>query len=228
MRAKDIMTTNVVTVRADMAVPDIAELLLSRNISGVPVTDENGAVVGIVTEGDLIQRAESGPKHTSWWLCLVGDSSRSAENYIKTHGMTAGDVMTRNVLTVDEETPIGDIARIMAERHVKRVPVVSDGELVGIVSRSNLLRGMVTRDSTAMPTADDRTIKDTILEQVGEQGWVSHGTLNVIVTGGVVELWGWVESEQERRALILLAKGIPGVARVEDHLGSLPHYLETS
>jgi len=227
MRAKDIMTANVVTVTADTAVPDIAKLLLSRNISGVPVVDDSGVIVGIISEGDLIQREESKPAHTSWWLRLFGEAE-TAEHYIKTHGMTAADVMTRNVLTVDEETPVGDIARVMAEHRIKRVPVVTDGELVGIVSRSNLLRGMVTRETGTEPTADDRTIKETILHEVGEQGWITHGTLNVIVTGGVVELWGWVESDQERRALLLLAEGVPGVSRVEDHLGSLPQYLENS
>jgi len=116
----------------------------------------------------------------------------------------------------------------MAERHIKRVPVVSDGELVGIVSRSNLLRGMVTRETAGSPSADDRSIKDAILKEVSDQDWVSHGTLNVIVSSGVVELWGWVETLQERQALLLLAKGINGVKRVEDHLGSIPHYLEST
>jgi CBS domain-containing protein len=231
MRAKDIMTENVVTVTRDMGVPDVAKLLLERNISGVPVVDDNGAVVGIVTEGDLIQRkgaGETGSRHSSWWLRLFGDPSDSAGQYIKTHGMRAADIMTRDVLTVDAETPTGDIARIMAERHIKRVPVVCDGLLVGIVSRSNLLRGMVTRESTGSPSADDRSIKDAIQKEVNDQGWVSHGTLNVIVSGGVVELWGWVESAQERRALLLLAEGIDGVKRVEDHLASIPHYLEST
>ena len=231
MRAKDIMTVNVVTVTPDTMVPEIAELLLSRNISGVPVVDGKGAVVGVVSEGDLIQRENNGAagsRHTSWWLRLFGDSSETVGQYIKTHGMRASDVMTRDVQTVDVDTPTGDIARIMAERHIKRVPVLSDGALVGIVSRSNLLRGVVTRESPVSPSADDRTIKDTILREVNDQDWVTHGTLNVIVSGGVVELWGWVESAQERRALLLLAEGIPGVKRVEDHLGSIPHYLEST
>ncbi|MEX2617952.1 MAG: CBS domain-containing protein [Alphaproteobacteria bacterium] len=231
MHAKDIMTANVVTVTRDMSVPDIASLLLTRNISGVPVVDDNGAVVGIVTEGDLIQHedtGEAGERHTSWWLRLFGEPSDSAGHYIKTHGKRAEDVMTRDVVSVDAETPVGDIARIMAERHIKRVPVMSDGALVGIVSRSNLLRGVVTRDTVESPTADDRSIKEAILKEVNDQHWVSHGTLNVIVSGGVVELWGWVESAEERHALVVLAEGMDGVRRVEDHLGSIPRYLEAT
>lgn len=228
MRARDIMTTNVVTVTPETSVPAIAELLLSRNISGVPVTDENGAVVGIVTEGDLIQQGESGATHTSWWLRLFGDSADTAGHYIKTHGKNAADVMTRTVMTMEEDALIGDIARAMAERHIKRIPIVADGQLVGIVSRSNLLRGVLTRETDTGSSTDDREIKDTILKAVNEQGWVTHGTLNVIVSAGGVELWGWVESAAERRALTLLAQDVKGVSRVEDHLGAIPHYLEST
>jgi CBS domain-containing protein len=162
-----------------------------------------------VTKGDLIQRGESGPSHTSRWLRLFGESTDSAVHYIKTHGKSAADVITCNVLTVDEETPVGDIARIMAERHVKRVPVVSDGELVGIVSRSNLLRAIVTREGGGTPTSDDRSIKDTILKQVGEQGWVSHGTLNVIATGGVASCGAGLSRRRNAGRLSFWRRALP-------------------
>ncbi len=212
MRAKDIMTTTVATVSADTSVETIAELMLSRNVSGVPVVDAAGAVLGIVTEGDLMLRQDVGAdsaRHTSWWLRLVSDSKTDASEYIKTHGTHAVEIMTRDIITVDEETPVGDIARILAEKRIKRVPVVRDGVLVGIVSRVNLLRGLASREEAPVsPTIDDRAIKDAILKEVGRQGWLTHGSLNVIVTGGVVELWGWVDTDQERRALIILAASV--------------------
>ena len=232
MQAKDIMTTNVATVRPDTSVEAISKLMLARNVSGVPVVDDNGAIVGIVTEGDLMLRKEvSGDArpHTSWWLRLISDSKTDAMAYIKSHGSRADEVMTRDVTVVKEDTPVGDIARILAEKHIKRVPVMRDGKLVGIVSRINLLRGLASRDEgTATPTVDDRAIKDAILKEVNAQGWITHGSLNVIVTGGVVELWGWVDSREEHHALKLLAEGVKGVKSVEDHLGSIPPYLRDS
>lgn len=228
MLAKDIMTTNVVTVTPDTAVGDISRLMLTRNISGLPVVNDSGAVLGIVTEGDLILRQQTESRQSSWWLRLLADTRTDAGDYIKTHGTRAEEIMTTEVVCVGEETPVGDIARVLAEKRIKRVPVVRDGVLVGIVSRINLLRGLATREESreAAPTPDDRTLKAAILAEVEAQGWITHGSLNVIVTGGVVELWGWVESEKERHALLLLAQGVDGVISVVDHLGHLPPYQQ--
>lgn len=229
MLASDIMTADVVTAAPDSSVESISKLMLKHNISGLPVVDEGGAVLGIVTEGDLIKRQQSDATKssgTSWWLRLLSDQRTDAGDYIKTHGTRAAEIMTRNVVTVSEDTPVGDIARILAEKRIKRVPVVRDGILVGVVSRTNLLRGMASRDAKQVPTQDDRTIKQAILREVEAQGWITHGTLNVIVAGGVVELWGWVDSERERHALMLLARGIDGVQSVVDHLGSMPPYQQ--
>jgi CBS domain-containing protein len=229
MLAKDIMTTNVATVAPDSTVEAISRLMLTRNISGVPVVDEKGAILGIVTEGDLILRPQSdarGAGGTSWWLCLFSDSRTNAADYIKTHGTRADEVMTRDVITVREDAPVGDIARILAEKRIKRVPVVHDGVLVGIVSRTNLLRGMASRDEKKALTQDDRAIRQAILREVEAQDWITHGTLNVIVAGGIVELWGWIETEEERHALLLLARGVDGVQSVVDHLFSMQPYLQ--
>lgn len=230
MRARDIMTTDVVTVSLDTTVEAIAKVLMAKKISGVPVADENGAVLGIVTEGDLIQRQAGGTsnfRQGSWWLRLVGSDEASASDYIKSHGLRASEIMSRKVLTVEEDTPVGDIARILADNRIKRVPVVQDGALVGIVSRSNLLRGLATRGRERKSSVGDRSLKDEILQTVRRQDWVSHGSLNVIVTDGVVEMWGWIESEQERRALLLIAEAVDGVKGVEDHLGFVPRYLQS-
>jgi len=225
MQAKDIMTTKVVTVTEDTGIEAIAKILLKRRISGLPVVDAEKRVVGIVSEGDLMRRSESGTSpHRSWWLRLLASPEEEAHDYAKSHGMRAADVMTRNVITVKEDTSAGEIAQMLEERRIKRVPVVRDGKLVGIVSRANLLHGLVARkDQIAEPpSADDRSIREQVIAELKNQGWVTHGSLNVIVSEGRVELWGWVESEEERAALRIAAETVPGVRAVEDHLGSVP------
>ncbi len=224
MQAKDIMTTNVITVTGDSRVDEIAALLLQRNISGVPVVDAEGRVLGIVSEGDLMRRPESGTeRQRSWWLRLMADSKEDAEQYTKTHGMRAEEVMTRDVIAVSEDTSVGDIAQILEERRIKRVPVLRDGKLVGLVSRANLLHGLVAHKARIeAPSADDRSIREQITAEIERQDWVSHGSFNVIVNDGVVELWGWVDSDQEREALLVATENVAGVRAVEDHLGSVP------
>ena len=205
MLAKDIMTTGVVTAASDTSIEAISHLMMTHNVSGLPVVNEQGAILGIVTEGDLILREQTeakDPRLSSWWLRLLSDRKTDEANYIKTHGTRADEVMTRDVVTVSEDAPVGDIVRVLAEMRVKRVPVTRDGTLVGIVSRINLLRGLATRTESrdASPTSDDRTIKQKILQEVEAQGWITHGSLNVIVTGGVVELWGRIGARAARAA----------------------------
>jgi CBS domain-containing protein len=227
MLAKDVMTTNVVTVTSDDRVEEIAKLLLERHISGAPVLDADGRLVGVVSEGDLMRRLEGEAERRSWWLKLLASPEDRARDYTKSHGRLAGDVMTREVVTVAEDTPVGEIAHLLERRRIKRVPVVRDGKVVGIVSRANLLHGLAAhKDRVAPePSPDDRTIRKAIMTMVERQGWITHGSLNVLVSDGVVELWGWVDSEDERKALRLAVEEVAGVKAVQDHLGSLPPYL---
>ncbi len=148
MRAKDVMTSPIVTVGPEATVQEIAKLLIERQVSGMPVLDQGGRVVGIVSEGDLMRRVEhADERHRSWWLKLFSDEITEATEYVKTHGRRAAEVMTRDVVTVDEDTPLHEIAALLEERRIKRVPVVRDGRLVGIVSRANLLHGLAARAS---------------------------------------------------------------------------------
>lgn len=228
MLAKDIMTTTVVTVTADTRVEDIAELLLERNISAVPVVDDAGRLVGVVSEGDLMRRDESGTaRPRSWWLNLLASPEEQARDFAKTHGHRAGDVMTTDVATVSEDTPVGEIAHILEKRRIKRVPVLRDGKIVGLVSRANLLHGLAAHKDRPpiTPSPDDRTIREQIMALVARQEWINYGSLNVVVTDGVVELWGWVDNEDERKALKIAVEDVPGVKSVEDHLGSVAPYL---
>jgi hypothetical protein len=130
-------------------------------------------------------------------------------------------------VTVGEDTPIGEIAGVLEERRIKRVPVVRDGKLVGIISRANLLHGLAARKEAAAnaPSADDRSIREAVMAALGQEGWLTHGSLNVIVTDGAVELWGWVESDDERQAIKIAAENVAGVRSVEDHLGSVAPWV---
>ncbi|MFQ5953686.1 MAG: CBS domain-containing protein [Kiloniellales bacterium] len=226
MQAKDIMTTNVVTVTPDTRVERIAGLLLERRISGVPVVDQDHRVVGIVSEDDLIRRPESGTeRRRSWWLDLLAGTEDRAAEYVKTHGLRAEDVMTRNPATVSEDTPVGEIAQMLERRRIKRVPVLRDHKLVGIISRANLLQGLAARKQAGpAPSADDRSIREQVIETLSREEWLTHGSFNVTVTDGVVEIWGWVDSEPERRALKVAIENVPGVRSLVDHLGSVPPY----
>jgi len=228
MLARDIMTATVVTVASDARVEHIAKLLLDKHISAVPVVDSAGRLVGMVSEGDLMRRRENETeRHRSWWLNLLAGPADQARDYVKVHGHTAEDVMTRDVITVGEDTPVGEIAEILEKRRIKRVPVVREGKVVGIVSRANLLHGLAAHKDqiSVAPSSDDRTIRKQVMELVAREGWITHGSLNVLVTDGAVELWGWVDSEEERKALKIAVAEIPGVRSLEDHLGSVPPYL---
>lgn len=218
MLARDVMTASVVTVRPDTDVRDIAALLLERRISAVPVTDDGGHVLGIVSEGDLINRPDGDTSHRgSWWLELVRGAESQALDYLKTHGRRAEDVMTREVISVSEDTPISEIASLLEKRHIKRVPVLREGRLAGIVSRADLLRGLSISDRGELTTPDDRQIRDAIHRGLSEAG-LGGLLINVSVKGGAVELSGQVRSDVQRQAACAAAIATPGVRRVEDSL----------
>ncbi len=220
MRARDVMTPDVVTVAPDTTVEDIAALLLERHISAVPVLDAAGEIVGIVSEGDLLHRHETDTeRHRSWWLALISLPQDLAHDYVKSHGRHARDVMTENVITVGEETPLGDIATVLEDRRIKRVPVVRDGKLVGIVSRANLLQALVARGvgEPAPSATDDRAIRKRIVEELAKETGARVDLVSVIVEDGTVHLWGLVDSADEKDAVRIAAENVAGVRAVENH-----------
>jgi CBS domain-containing protein len=224
MTARDVMTTTVVTVTPATLVPEIARLLLKHHISAVPVLDPDDRLVGIVSEGDLMRRPETATeRHRSWWLTLVDGPEERAREYVKTHGRRASDVMTRDVVSVAEDSSVAEIARLLEERRIKRVPVVRQERVVGIVSRADLLRGLASRGQGEAPVSvDDRTLRDRVQEALRSADLGSPLSVNVVVTDGVVHLWGATESEQTRRAFRVVAGSVPGVRAVEDHVSILP------
>ena len=221
MQAKDIMTSPVITVDPDMPVAEIATLLLERRISGVPVADADGRLVGIVSEGDLLRRVETNTERCqSRWLEVLLDRGGGAAEFVKSHGLHARDVMSRKLVTADPQTDLGEIAELMERHRIKRVPVVQDGVPVGIVSRANLLHGLVAykRSSAGIAAVSDPEIRTALANLLRGASWASLRHVNIVVTGGVVHLWGMVDSEDQRRALNVAAESVPGVKSVEDHL----------
>lgn len=228
MQAADVMTTKVITVQPDTGVREIAGLLLTHRISAVPVVDANQRVLGIVSEGDLMRRAENDTdSRHSWWLEAIFATRDRAGEYIKTHGRKAGDVMTRAVVEVTEDTPLYEIADLLEKHHIKRVPVTRDGRLVGIVSRANLLHGLAAQeaDNTSPISSNDQTIRRKLLHALSEEAGLDTALINVIVTDGVVQLWGVVGSVTQKKAAQIAAENTPGVQTIENHLRQVPAWV---
>jgi CBS domain-containing protein len=220
MRAIDVMVRDVVTVRPDTDVADAIELLSEHDVSALPVVDEASNLVGMLSEVDLIHRAEIGTeKHRHWWLEAVTGATTLAEEFAKSHGKKVGEVMTTGVISVTEETPLSEIAALFERKRIKRVPVVKDGKLVGIASRSNLIQALASVvGNIDQHDETDRRIRLDLLSRLREQSWTDFGSRNITVSDRVVHLWGLVGSEAERKALLALAEGVPGVSRVSDEM----------
>jgi CBS domain-containing protein len=219
MKAKDIMTTRVITVAPETTIREIATLLLERRISGVPVVD-HGRVIGIVSEGDLLRRHEidtDRKRPGAWWVRLFQGEPGPAE-YVKSHAVHAADVMTPNVISVGEDVEITRIAVLFGKRRIKRVPVLRGERLVGIVTRANLVQALAAnmRGVPAHRALGDDAIRKRLLEELGAQAWW-HESSNVIVTDGIVHYWGVCENEEEKRAARVAAENVPGVRRIDDH-----------
>lgn len=226
MKARDLMTPDVVTVAPNTPVMGVARLLAERHISGVPVTDSDRKILGVVSEGDLIKQV-SGRHDESpgFFKSLFADPARMAEQYVKSHGRTAADIMTPNPLSVTEETPAGEIAEMLDKQHIRRVFVTRDGRLVGVVSRADLLRALVSPPQAGAGDTSDEGIYRAIMAEMKKQPWASTFYTTVVVKDGVVEFYGYCGTDEYRRALRVLAEGVPGVKRVEDHMVIGPLYV---
>jgi CBS domain-containing protein len=229
MRASDIMSTHVITVDPQTEVSKVAALLLARHISAVPVVEADGSLVGIVSEGDLIHRSESDTQRTprAWWLAILADERQEAREYRKSYGLTARDVMTREVVTIAEDTPLADIAALLETKRIKRVPVLRGGKIVGIVSRANLLQGLAAQPSRPPPQVrkSDAELRDSFLAALRHERWSNAPYFNATAKDGVLHLWGVAESDEEVAALRVVAERIAGPDKVESHLNILPKYF---
>jgi CBS domain-containing protein len=219
MLARDVMVAPVITVKPSTTVKEVAELFLEKRISAAPVLDSQQKLVGVVSEGDLLHRVEAGTeRRRSWWLKgLIGDDTLAAE-YVKSHGLKVSDVMTRSIVAAAPETPLHEIATLMEKNAIKRVPILENGKLVGIVSRTNLIQAVATARKLLDIPLSDTTIRENILSHLKKQPWAHTTMLNVTVNAGVVDLWGIAESAAERKAIKVAAESTLGVCAVNDNL----------
>jgi CBS domain-containing protein len=220
MNAKDVMTRDVIAVAPDATVLEAARVMLQHRISGLPVIDSAGKLVGIVSEGDFLRRGETQTqRRRSHWLEFLMGPGKMAAEYTRSHGNKVSEVMTEEVQTVDENAALEDIVELMERRHIKRVPVLGDGKVTGIVTRSNLMHAMVSLARMAPKAAqDDAAIREQLLAVMHREQWAPAAMTNIIVSDGVVEIWGVIVDERQREALKVAAENIPGVKAVKDHL----------
>jgi CBS-domain-containing membrane protein len=218
MKAADIMVSNVITVTPEHSVRDVSQLLLTHRISGVPVLDSAGNLVGIVTESDLMRRAETGTEHNrSWWLRLLMGRDGLAGEYVKEHSRRVADVMTVDVISAAPDTPIRDVAELLERYGIKRVPVVKDRKLVGLISRANLLE-MLTRPEKQAAAVSDAALHDAVMATFKAEPWMHTAYVNVAVQDGTVELNGIVATRAEKQALRVAAEETAGVRAVRDNI----------
>lgn len=223
--ARDLMTPDVVTVPPETPVLAIAHLLAERGISAVPVLAPDGALLGIVTEADLIRRlAGAEDKPAGWFARLFANEALQAERYARTHGTTAAEIMTEAVASVEPETPATVVAAMMEERGIRRVVVVRDGKLAGIVSRADLLRALVA-PSEAMDDISDDRLRRAVLARMRNEPWADTYYCLVEVKGGIVNFHGFSRSAAVQRGLKVLAEGVPGVKGVTDQTQPMPVFL---
>lgn len=221
MNTADIMTTPVITIAPDAQIRDIVTLLLEKRISGVPVV-ANGHVVGVVNEGDLLHRYEIGTDgdvdQRSWWARLIRPDRFSA-NYVKSHAGRARDIMTRQVVVVTEDTSLQQIASILEARHIRRLPVLRGKQLVGVVTRADLVRALAKNTQAPAPlrAQTDEGIRQRLLSELENQRWWRSDWSAVYVSDGVVSYRGLLECEDERQAARIAAENVPGVRAVEDN-----------
>lgn len=218
MQVKDVMTANVVCIGAEEPVLKAARLMLQNRISGLPVIDKDGELVGIVTEGDFLRRSELGTqRQRPKWLEFIVGPGRLAQEFTHSSGRKVEEIMTPDPRTIGDDETLEAVVDTMERHHVKRLPVTRDGRVIGIVSRANLMHALasLSRDVPA-PAAGDLAIRDQILAAIGKQDWAPR--INVIVNGGVAELHGVITDDRERAGLIVAAENVPGVKRVRDHL----------
>ncbi len=218
MKAKDVMTRTVISAKPETSVAEMAKLMMDNRISGLPIIDKNGKLVGIVTEGDFLRRTEIGTERKRpRWLDFFTGPGRLANEYVHSHGRKAAEIMTEEPVTITEETPLEEAVHLMEQHRIKRLPVLRGDAVVGIVSRANLLYALasIAAEVPAGPSTDTQ-IRDRLMEEFATHPWAS--LLNVTVRNGVVQLWGAVLAAHEREAAIVMAENVPGVKAVHSRL----------
>ena len=224
MRAKDIMTEGVVCLRVNESIFDAAELMLGAGVSALPVVNDKDEVVGIVSEADLLRRAEIDTALRKSWLSRLLDSAASsAHDFVAAYARGVSDVMTREVVTADEQATPADLVELIEKHGIKRIPILRSGKLVGVVSRADLLEALLSREPEGpVIQPADKELRQAVIEALGNRVWTSKWPTNVFANDGVVHLWGFVEDDEVSKAYRVAAENVPGVRRVKNHLRSIP------
>jgi len=220
MKAADVMTSKVISTGPKASIRDAAKLMLQYRISGLPVLDDHKRIVGIVTEGDFLRRAETGTarRHPRWLEFMLGPG-KLADEYVHAFGRKIEEIMTPDPICISQDMPLEEVVRTMEKHRVKRLPVVTHGRVVGIVSRANLVQALAsllpeTKDSHPK----DAEIRNRIMAEIAKRPWSPGNLVNVVVRGGVAELWGTIVDDRERQALKVAAENVDGVKAVKDHI----------
>jgi CBS domain-containing protein len=229
MIVADVMTRHCITIAPDATVEQAVNIMLSRHVSGLFVVDKAGTLAGVVTEGDLLRREEIGTqRNRPWWLRLLASPARQAEDFTRANGRHVRDVMTEDVVAVGEDASLEQVVALMERNRVKRLPVTAENKVIGVVSRADLCRALIGRVRNVAPMAvDDRSIRTAILNSLEAQPWAPMTTLNISVADGVVDIWGTITNEPERRGIRVIAENTEGVKAVNDHLVYIEPYTGT-
>ncbi len=219
MRAHQIMTRPVITVAPETTIVEAANTMLQKHVSGLPVVNEAGKLVGIISEGDFIRRSEIGTqRRRGQFLRFILGSGKEANDFVHEHGRKVAEIMTQEPLTITEDTALEEIVELMEKNKVKRLPVIRDNKVVGIISRANLLQAVASlARQIPDPTADDDHIRNRVIDAIEKNDWCPFG-LSVIVRDGIVHLSGVITDERSRQAAIVAAENVSGVVKVHDHL----------
>jgi CBS domain-containing protein len=227
MKAADVMTSNVITANVNATVQEVAGILVTNRVSAVPVVDQEGKLAGIISEGDLFRRSEIGTERPrAWWLDAVSTNRALADEFVRSHSRRVRDVMTVDVVSVKSNATLAEIAALLEKNRIKRVPVVEDGAVVGIVSRANLVQALASATSPPRAAESDPALRGKVYARIHEASRASPAALNVIVHDRLVELWGTVDSEAERIAIRIAAETTPGVRGVNDNLVVRPTLVD--
>ena len=227
MNAQEAMTKDVITVGPDATVGEIAGLLVQHRVSAVAVVSADNRVVGIVSQTDLGHRSETGTeKKRKWWLDIFADADTRAREYVKSHGLRAQDVMTRFVVSVSKTASLSEVAEVLDTHRIRQVPVMEDGKLLGMISRTDLVRKLAeVRVAAPAARPDNGALQKAIWDQIKAQPWLKSAYVNLAVKDGAVELWGAVNSDEQRRALRVLVEGVSGVRKIENNVVLFPKVI---
>jgi CBS domain-containing protein len=219
MQAKDIMTRNVATVPPDESILGAAKLMTDKRLSGLPVVTSDGQIVGILTASDLLHRVEfGGERRPSWFASFFARPEELARQYAKDHGRKVHEVMSRHIVSVLEETSLGEVADVLDANGLKRVPVIRDGALVGIISRGDLVRALSKLSVATARRSDDADLQSSILQQIRKQKWLDSSLVNITVRDSTVQIWGMVDTAEQHRALLVLVNEVAGNENIDDHV----------